>query len=758
MKKHAILFILCFLIIIGTMPSGVFAINLGSDNFKKINTYVAGQFNDVKLSDWFSANVANAYELGLMIGSSDKDFNAYGNVTIAEAITMAARIHSIYNKGSDKFEKATLWYRPYLDYAVWNGVIDGEFPDYGKAATRAEFALILAGALPDEALTAINNVVDGSIPDVDINASYSSKLYKLYRAGILAGNDAYGMFTPDSNIARAAAAAIVTRMANPSLRIEINLKEAVQILYAADGRTRITLRSEVEAYLKVGWYKEPVVNMYSADGRSIVVKKVDIEVNKAVGWHECRSLKGHTWIEATCIASKTCSSCGLKEGLPLGHNYNSEGICTRCGEKIQISDITLSDNDDIVLTAEQIYARYSPAVFYIEVYDANKKILGSGSGFFIDSSGTAVTNYHVIKGASYAKIKTSPDGMEYDVAGVYDYSQENDLALLKVYGNNFKYLQTDDSDAINGGATIYAIGSPLGLENTISQGIISNTKRMVDDITYIQISAPISSGSSGGALFNDKGRVIGVTSAYFTKGQNLNLAIPINLINNFTRNNITDLPTLVNNTKLVRKVTTSVKNVTVNIGSSETIIIYTENMEDDDTLIYKGNDSNITLKWNDWIDDDTTSLTITGKYIGETMFSVELLENKGGMLVDVIFIHVEVVNNNQVYGYYDFPAVPDFGAYYGVNIFYQSNSISDVTSKNLSFYSYKYEDMPFSEAVTEYTKLLNQFGFTYDGYFYDQDDQKVSRYKNASINNFIYIGSHFHNNVFCVTMMIGYIN
>ncbi len=273
MKKQAILLILCLTILIGILPSGLFASNPSLDNFTKINTYVYGQFDDVKSSDWFSPNVANAYELGLMIGTSDTNFNSYGNVTIAEAITMAARIHIIYTAGSEKFVLTSPWYQPYVDYVIKNGIISQGYSDYNKTATRAEFATILAGALPDEALTVVNTVVTGSIPDLDINADYSLKVYKLYRAGILAGNDSYGMFTPDSNIARAAAAAIVTRMANSSLRVKISLNEAVQILYAADGRTRVTLKSEVEAYLKVGWYKEPVIPVKPS---SFVIHFIDV--------------------------------------------------------------------------------------------------------------------------------------------------------------------------------------------------------------------------------------------------------------------------------------------------------------------------------------------------------------------------------------------------------------------------------------------------------------------------------------------------
>ena len=187
------------------------------------------------------------------------------------------------------------------------------------------------------------------------------------------------------------------------------------------------------------------------------------------------------------------------------------------------------------LTSEEIYKKCSPAVFYIEVYDGQGKATGSGSGFFIDSDGTAVTNYHVIDGASSAKILRADTKDVYKVTGVYDYSEDGDWAILKIDGENFPYLEIERNEKVVGGQTVYAIGSPLGLENTISEGLISNTERTMSGKPIIQISVPISHGSSGGALINKSGKVIGITSAGIDEGQNLNFARPISLIDGFTK-------------------------------------------------------------------------------------------------------------------------------------------------------------------------------------------------------------------------------
>ncbi len=181
------------------------------------------------------------------------------------------------------------------------------------------------------------------------------------------------------------------------------------------------------------------------------------------------------------------------------------------------------------LSAEDVYANCSPAVFYIEIQNKEGTPLSSGSGFFIDESGIAVTNCHVMYGAEKAVITVSGSGAKYDVRGVYYFSADHDIAVIQVDGSGFKTLGVNPF-AAKGAASVYAIGSPKGLQNTISQGIISNPRRVVSGGTYIQTTAAISGGSSGGVLLNSFGEVIGITSATLTEGQNLNFARPISYL------------------------------------------------------------------------------------------------------------------------------------------------------------------------------------------------------------------------------------
>lgn len=192
-----------------------------------VNAYYQDRFGDVPENQWYTGSVAEAYELGLMKGNSDTTFNPYGNVTLGEAITMAARIHSIYTTGTEHFDQSVgeHWYDTYKDYAYENGIIDAKYyrADATQIATRAQFARIFANSLPAEALAAINTIVDNAIPDVKMSDSFAQFVYKLYRAGILTGSDANGTFNPLTYITRAEAAAIVSRMADSDNRVKFGL-------------------------------------------------------------------------------------------------------------------------------------------------------------------------------------------------------------------------------------------------------------------------------------------------------------------------------------------------------------------------------------------------------------------------------------------------------------------------------------------------------------------------------------------------------
>jgi len=213
--------VLCF----GLLPAAAFAAEgaAGLGNFVKRNAWTDGIFSDVESDDWFYENVKSVYEYGLMVGKGENTFDPAGNVTIAETLTIAARLHSIYTTGAEAFEASDPWYAVYADYCLEEGICTTLPDDMNAAAPRAVFAVVLASAIPDEALEAKNVVADEAIPDVSLTDSYGAAVYKLYRAGIVIGGDGEGTFDPFSNVKRSEVAAILTRMIDPSLRMSVTL-------------------------------------------------------------------------------------------------------------------------------------------------------------------------------------------------------------------------------------------------------------------------------------------------------------------------------------------------------------------------------------------------------------------------------------------------------------------------------------------------------------------------------------------------------
>ena len=188
-------------------------------------------------------------------------------------------------------------------------------------------------------------------------------------------------------------------------------------------------------------------------------------------------------------------------------------------------------------TAPQIAEKALAATVSLEMRDTNGVILGWGSGFFVRPNLIA-TNYHVIEGAAQGTAKLVGKDTTYALEGITATDKTNDLALLKIRTPiilvklaGIQPLLLGDSDGVRIGETVYVAGNPIGLEGTVSDGIISS-RRDVNITERFQMTAPISPGSSGGPVLNRKGKVIGVSVASYhgLAAQNLNFAIPSNYL------------------------------------------------------------------------------------------------------------------------------------------------------------------------------------------------------------------------------------
>lgn len=182
-----------------------------------------------------------------------------------------------------------------------------------------------------------------------------------------------------------------------------------------------------------------------------------------------------------------------------------------------------------VLSVPDIAERASSSVALITTTDAGGKVRATGSGVFLSADGLLVTNRHVVEGASGATAKL-PTGAYYVVKGFVAVDKRNDLVLLQAEGSGFRPLQLATADTLRLGDTVVAIGSPLAFEGTVSTGIVSGFRSDLSMESAIQTTAPISPGSSGGALLDLHGKVVGITTLQATEGQNLNFAVPAKLV------------------------------------------------------------------------------------------------------------------------------------------------------------------------------------------------------------------------------------
>ena len=486
----------------------------GLDYFTPRNEY-HGQFTDI--GGWYEPYVIQGYELGLIDGTSATTFSPSSNMTIAEAVKLAACLHSIYDTGTVSFAQSDPWWQVYADYCLKEGILSAPFTDYGNAITRAQFAELFAKALPAQALTEMNTVPDGTIPDVRLSDSYGSAVYTLYRAGILTGSDSEGTFHPNTNIRRSEAAAILTRL-------------------------------------------------------------VDVTERKNLSF-----------------------TTGTGSGT---------------------------------LSAEQIYAKCAPSVFSLVTYDAEGNGLFSGSGVFLSADGEAVTNWHVLEGASTAKV-TTYDGKTYDVVGIYDYDSENDLARIQIKGSGFNPAVVSTSAVVQTGATVYAIGNPKGLDHTLSSGLVSSAHRVVNGTEFIQITTPISNGSSGGALLNSRGELIGITSASISDGQNLNLAVPIEKLSALSSTNCRSVSVVVQEfvRKLADSFTLSKTSVQLKPGEETVINCKVPGVPAGYSVSYEMSMRSIVqCAWGKWKEDDSVDLTLTGQNLGDVTVTITLHDRTDAVL------------------------------------------------------------------------------------------------------------------------------
>jgi hypothetical protein len=175
-------------------------------------------------------------------------------------------------------------------------------------------------------------------------------------------------------------------------------------------------------------------------------------------------------------------------------------------------------------SAQEVARGLFPKTVLLNMKDTSGRPLALGSGFVL-KKGYIVSNFHVVEGAGSGLVKRIGDTTKYKIVGIVAKDEFRDLVILEVEGLTSDGVVLSKREAAEVGETVFAVGNPQGLEGTFSQGIVSSL-RDLDGFSLLQITAPISPGSSGGPIADEKGEVVGVAVATFRGGQNLNFAVP----------------------------------------------------------------------------------------------------------------------------------------------------------------------------------------------------------------------------------------
>lgn len=227
---------------------------------------------------------------------------------------------------------------------------------------------------------------------------------------------------------------------------------------------------------------------------------------------------------------KDCGATRLKEQQVIEEENRVHNLHEI--ENVSSKHIRAVSNLQSEKTFEEL-AILASSIVMIEVLDNYDEPVATGSGIMIGKHGFILTNYHVIHEGSIYNVRIEDDEQVYITDEVIKYNSRLDMAIIRI-NRKLKPLPIYDGHTkVVRGQKVVAIGSPLGLFNSVSDGIISGF-RNINDVDMIQFTAPISSGSSGGAILNMNGEVIGISTAGISRGQNINLAVGYENIRTFT--------------------------------------------------------------------------------------------------------------------------------------------------------------------------------------------------------------------------------
>ena len=292
-------------------------------------------------------------------------------------------------------------------------------------------------------------------------------------------------------------------------------------------------------------------------------------------------------------------------------------ICDFTKKDDYVSKIELPNDTDTTLSNGEIYDMIRNSMVRVDAYDKAGHRYSLGSGFFISNDGKIATNYHVIESAYSLKVSLYSDNSSHVVTKVLGYNKSEDVAIIQIDKQDTPYLEIS-TETVKTGDTVFTLGSPMGAMDIFSNGIVSNPSITVGGIDCIAITAPISSGNSGGPLVDINGKVIGINSMTIPDSQNLNFAVKAKQITSLKTDNPITVATLYNQTLA----TNAFDILAVNV------MIHAHSNEEDEYIIYyeeKGNNG-IGFEFYYILNTETSELTIMTYILqnSKRMYSTEL--------------------------------------------------------------------------------------------------------------------------------------
>jgi len=304
------------------------------------------------------------------------------------------------------------------------------------------------------------------------------------------------------SVAYEKARARLAEQANPDPNEAIILREAFQVL--SNPQKRVVYNTS-QSNRESGATQAAVRGEEPPSSRRMVLLLGAVVVIALVGWVAVKKSERHAQEVAAASAPQVVGAVQLIN--PAGQN----GAVRMPPNKILR-----------VLSPEELYATVAPSVALISIKNDQGVMIGSGSGVLVGTN-QVITNCHVARAGSQLELFMANEKF----TGTVETADEHyDLCMLHVYGISSQPVAIAKMADVHTAEKVYAIGAPQGLNLTISEGIISSLRDIPDVGTVIQTSAPISPGSSGGGLFYNTGRLVGITTFQSRSGQNLNFAVP----------------------------------------------------------------------------------------------------------------------------------------------------------------------------------------------------------------------------------------